>query len=131
MIEHPSKIWHLSHRHLGYGSLNLFSKKTMVDSLPKILESCSKYEACILGKKHMLPFNSHNSKSARAHLQLVHSNLVDPMQTTSIGVSTYFMTFIDDFSCRTWVYFLKSKSNAFDKFLEFEVQDKKESGHYV
>ena len=55
---------------------------------------------------------------ARYPLELVHTDLVGLMQVTSIGGNTYFMTFIDDFSRRTWVYFLKSKSEAFDKFLE-------------
>ena len=51
----------------------------------------------------------------------MHTDLVGPMQVTSIGGSTYFMTFIDDFNRRTWVYFLKSKSEAFSKFLEFKA----------
>ena len=94
----------------------------MVDSFPNIVESCDKCEACILGKKHRLPFNSGNSRRARYPLDLVHTNLVGSMQVTSIGGSTYFMTFIDDFSRRTWVYFLKNKSEAFDKFVEFKAQ---------
>ena len=53
------------------------------------------------------------------------------MQVTSIGGSTYFMTFIDDFSHRTWVYFLKNKYEAFDKFVEFKAQAEKECGHYI
>ena len=61
----------------------------------------------------------------------MHIDLVGPMQVTSIGVSTYFMTFIDDFSRRTWVYFLKNKSEAFNKFLKFKAQAEKECGHYV
>ena len=77
----------------------------MVDGFPNIVDSCDKCEACILGKQHRLPFNSGNSRRARAPLELVHFDLVGPMQTTSIGGSTYFMTFIDDFSGRTWVYF--------------------------
>ena len=67
------------------------------------------------------PFNYGNSRRGRAPLELVHSDLVGPMKTTSIGGSTYFMTFIDDFSHRTWVYFLKNKSKAFDKFVEFQA----------
>ena len=61
----------------------------------------------------------------------MHTDLVGPMQVTSIGGITYFMTFIDDFSHRTWVYFLKSKSEAFDKFLEFKAQAERECGHYI
>ena len=41
------------------------------------------------------------------------------------------MTFIDDFSRRTWVYFLKFKSDAFDKFVEFKALVEKECGHYI
>ena len=41
------------------------------------------------------------------------------------------MTFIDDFSRRTWVYFLKCKSNAFEKFIEFKGQAENECGHYI
>ena len=70
----------------------------MVEGFPSIIHSYDKCEACILGKQHRLPFNFENSRRARAPLELVHSDLVGPMQTTSIGGSTYFMTFIDDFS---------------------------------
>ena len=93
----------------------------MVEGLPLIGNSCDKSEACILGKQHRLPFNFGNSRRARYPLELVHIDLVGHIQVTSIGGSTYFMTFIDDFSRRTWVYFLKSKSEAFDKFLEFKA----------
>ena len=61
----------------------------------------------------------------------MHFDLVGAMQTTSIGGSTYFTTFIDDFSHRTWVYILKNKSKKFNKFFEFKSLTKKECGHYV
>ena len=61
----------------------------------------------------------------------MHIDLVGPMQVTSIGGNTYFMTFIDNFSHRTWVYFLKNKSEAFDKFVEFKAQAERECGHYI
>ena len=41
------------------------------------------------------------------------------------------MAFIDDFSHRIWAYFLKSKSDAFDNFVEFKAQAENEYGHYV
>ena len=103
----------------------------MVSGFLRIENLCDKCEACILGKQHRLPFNSKNSRRVRYPLELVHIDLVCPMQVTSIGGSTYFMTFIDDFSHRTWVYFLKSKFEAFDKFLEFKAQAERECGHYI
>ena len=41
------------------------------------------------------------------------------------------MPFIDDFSCRTLVFYLKKKFEAFDEFVEFKALTKKECGHYV
>ena len=131
VIEDSSRLWHLRYGHLGYAGLNLLSNKNMVSGLPRVGNSCDKCEACILGKQHRLPFNSGNSRRARYPLELVHTDLVGPMQVTSIGGSTYSMTFIDDFSRRTWLYFLKNKFEAFNKFLEFKAQAEKEYGHYV
>ena len=54
-------------------------------------------------------------------LQLIHSDVCDPMQTESIGGRSYFVTFIDDYSRCCAVYFLKHKSEVFEKFKEFEA----------
>jgi hypothetical protein len=43
----------------------------------------------------------------------------------------YFLTFIDDFSRHTWVYFLKLKSEVFDKFLAYKALVEKQSGHQI
>ena len=39
----------------------------------------------------------------------------------SLGKSLYYVSFIDDFSRRTWVYFLRQKSKVFSKFKEFKA----------
>ncbi len=54
-------------------------------------------------------------------LQLVHTNLCDPMSTSSLSRSKYFISFIDDFS-RTCIFFLKVK---FETLNVFKI-DKKE-----
>jgi hypothetical protein len=41
----------------------------------------------------------------------------------------YFLNFIDDFSIRALVYFLKLKSEFFDMFLTYKALEKKQSGH--
>jgi len=51
---------------------------------------------------------------------LVHSDVCGPMQTESIGGSKYFVTFIDDYSRCSKVYFMKQKSEVLCKFKEFE-----------
>ena len=51
-----------------------------------------------------------------------------PMQEPSLGGSIYFLTFIDDFSRKTWVYFLKYKFETFSKFKKFKGFVENQSG---
>jgi transposase InsO family protein len=53
------------------------------------------------------------------------------MQTSSIGGSTYFLTFIDDFSRNTWIYFLKHKYDVLGCFRQFKSLVEKQSGYYI
>jgi hypothetical protein len=39
----------------------------------------------------------------------------------SLGKSLYCVSFIDYFSRNTWIYFLRKKSEVFDKFKEFKA----------
>jgi hypothetical protein len=43
------------------------------------------------------------------------------MPSTSISGYVYSVSFIDDYSHKTWVYFLKSKDEVFSKFKEFKA----------
>src|SRR5438270_4058852 len=51
------------------------------------------------------------------------------MHTTSIGGNRYFLTFIDDYSRKTWIYFLKQKSKVFSCFKNFKAFVEKQSGY--
>jgi hypothetical protein len=39
----------------------------------------------------------------------------------SLGKYVYCVSFIDDFSRNTWIYFLRNKYEVFDKFKEFKA----------
>jgi transposase InsO family protein len=66
------------------------------------------------------PFPRNNNK-AKGVLDIVHSYVCGPMSTTSLSEYVYYVSFIDDFSCKTWIFFLKAKSEAFSKFKEFKA----------
>ena len=55
-------------------------------------------------------------KRVKQILEIVHSDLFGPMKVPSLGKSMYYVSFIDDFSRNTWIYFLKKKSEVFDRF---------------
>jgi transposase InsO family protein len=62
---------------------------------------------------------------------LVHSDICGPINPASNGNKRYFITFIDDYSRKTWVYFLQEKSEACVLFKRFKAQVEKESGNSI
>jgi hypothetical protein len=40
-------------------------------------------------------------------LELVHSDVFSPISMPSLGGSIYYVSFIDDFCRKTWIYFLR------------------------
>jgi hypothetical protein len=44
-----------------------------------------------------------------------------PVLVPSLGKSMYYVSFINDFSRNTWIYFLRKKSEVFDKFKELKA----------
>ena len=53
-------------------------------------------------------------------LELIHYDVCGPMPSISLIGYEYYVTFIDDYSRNTWIYFLKTKSEVFGKFKEFK-----------
>jgi transposase InsO family protein len=56
-------------------------------------------------------------------LDLIHSDLCGPMSIDTLSGYSYFITFIDDYSRKTWIYFLKTKESdeVLDRFKEFKA----------
>jgi hypothetical protein len=75
-----------------------------------------------LGKhaKASFPSSEHRSKEI---LDLVHLDVCAPMSIKSIFGSVYHVSFIDDFSCKTRIYFLNTKDEVFNRFHEFKVEN--------
>ena len=122
-----NKLWHEQYGHLSFCYLQqLFSKK-MVKGLPPINFSIGE---CSIGIVDMHPEeNLHRGKSSRllVFLQMVHIVLARPCAVTLVSQGHYIVTFIDDFSQYTWVYFLHHKNEVLDKFLAFKTHVEQKS----
>ncbi|KAK8937447.1 hypothetical protein KSP39_PZI012254 [Platanthera zijinensis] len=126
--EEGAWLWHHRMGHLGFTGLKLLSGSKMVEGLPMITPPQRVCEACTKGKQRRETFEGGKSRRATRPLELVHSDIAGPFETTSIGGSRYYITFTDDFSRKCWVYFLKEKAEALDKFQEFKAMAEKEVG---
>ena len=77
-------------------------------------------ENCVYGKQNRVSFPSRSNREKHI-LELVYSDVFGPMKVPSLGKSVYYVSFIDDFSRNTWIYFLKKKDEVFDRFKEFKA----------
>ena len=132
------QIWHARFCHMNLQYIKDAISKglvTGVDNIDKssLISSNSKLdcEACVQGKMHRTPFPKKSLSRATKILELIHSDLCGPMQVQSKGGSRYVLTFTDDFSRYTYVYFLKKKSEVLSKFMQFVALAENISGGVV
>lgn len=129
--ERESNLWHRRFGHLNYQGLRTLAYKNLVDGVPVIKVPEKLCEVCLVGKQYRASFPKQSSWRASKKLQLVHSDLCGPIRPVSNNDKRYFISFIDDFSRKTWVYFLSEKSEAFVTFKNFKAEVEKESGVYI
>ena len=77
----------------------------------------------------VLPVSKSNSRS-NVILELVHSNIWQA-PVPSIGGEKYFVSFIDDYSRRCWVYPIKRKADVFSVFKVLKARVEPESGNKI
>jgi len=103
----------------------------MVIHLPPISCRDGFCAGCVLDKHHRDSFDKRASWHASTPLQLIHNYLCSPLSSPSFSGCKYFLTFINDFSICTYVYFLKLKSKVFDKFFPYKALVEKQSRHQL
>ena len=70
-----------------------------------------------MGRQRRITFSLSQHKT-KDLLNLIHTDVCGPLPIASIGGTRYYVIFIDDFSRKVCVYFLKQKSEVFQKFKE-------------
>ena len=120
MDESSLKLWHYRFGHLGMENIMKLVNDKLVEGMDNATDLTSVIcEACIMGKQHRCPYPKGSAERATEPFQLIHSDVCGPMSTTSLGGSRYYVTFIDDYTRYTTVYFLKTKDEVLEKFKEF------------
>ncbi|KAM1393925.1 hypothetical protein ACFX2F_030029 [Malus domestica] len=120
LTDDPVQLWHCRYGHLSLGGLKMLQQKQMVSGLPQIKDSSRVCENCMVGKQPRDPFPKRSTWMASQNLQLIHADICGPIKPSSNSKKRYLLTFIDDFTRKTWVYFLVEKSEAFRFFKVFK-----------
>jgi hypothetical protein len=77
-------------------------------------------KGCAQGKNINHSFPNSDNRAKRV-LDIVHLDVCGLMSSTLIRGYVYYVSFIDDYSHKTWIYLLKAKNGVFGKFKEFKA----------
>lgn len=76
-------------------------------------------ESCQLGKHHRVSYPSQLNKVSLCLFQLVHLDVWGPCRVPNRQGFKYFVTFVDNYSCATWLYLLKEHPKVLYVFESF------------
>ena len=111
---------YLWHRIMGHcNEDDVMRLENVVDGMAIEKKDKFQCETCILGKQTNTR-NRNPDQRAKAVMELVHTDLVGPIEPPAREGFRYAISFVDDFSSATFVYFLKKKNyatRALSKFL--------------
>ncbi|KAL0394331.1 UNVERIFIED_CONTAM: Retrovirus-related Pol polyprotein from transposon TNT 1-94 [Sesamum latifolium] len=114
-----TQIWHARLGHISKDRIRRLvdSKSLQIDDLDH-LPTC---ESCLKGKMTKKPFVGQTA-IANDLLDLVHTDVCEPLSIPARGGFSYFITFTDDHSRYDYVYLMRYKSEAFGRFKEYRLE---------
>ncbi|KAK2445248.1 putative mitochondrial protein [Trifolium repens] len=130
--EDEVQLWHQKMGHLNLKGMKKVISLEAIRGIPKlrIVEGkvCGE---CQIGKQVRMSHPMLEHQTTSKVLELLHMDLMGPMQVESLGGKRYVLVVVDDFSRYTWVNFIREKSDAFDVFKELCIQIQREKGSNV
>ena len=119
-----TRLWHMWLSHMSEKGMIILVGKGLLKSL----KSCKLgfYENCVFEMHKRVKFDTakHISKGI---LEYINSDVWGSTPINSLGGARYFLTLIDDYSRKVWVYFPKQKGEVFDKFKQWKAMVKKQT----
>ena len=106
-------LWHMRLGHMSERGMAELHKRGLLKGIKTCKLDFCKY--CVLGKQSRVQFKTAKHKT-EGILDYVHTDLWGPTSVESRTGHRYFVSFIDDYSRKVWVYFLRHKSEMFAKF---------------
>ena len=83
----------------------------------------------LFGKQSRKNFKKSVLQRAKKPLEVVYSDVCGPLDSNSLGGNRYFLTFVDEFTRKIWIYLLKEKGEVFGRFVKFCAKVERQSGY--
>ena len=116
-----AQVWHRRLGHLSYKNLHYMTQNNSVAGTPKISLVATICKSCQKGRQARRSFPKKSFTRGKRILEIIHSDLCDPITLMSSGKVRCFMTLTDDFLRKSWFCFLKNKADVLSKFQEFKT----------
>ncbi|KAL2226309.1 UNVERIFIED_CONTAM: Retrovirus-related Pol polyprotein from transposon TNT 1-94 [Sesamum indicum] len=116
-----ANLWHNCLGHMSEKGMNVLKSKGRLPELKSV--EVGHCEHCVFGKQKRVSFLTTRRTPRKEKSELVHIDLWGPALVSSLGGSTYYMTFIDDST--------RKKSDAFDTFRRWRALVENETGLQV
>ena len=118
-LSNKAAIWHKRLGHFHIRGLQRMINSAAVKGLPPLHFPKHICGSCQLGKQAKTKMPKVTTHHASKILELIHSDVRGPFRVQSTGGAKFFVTFIDDFSKKIWIYFISHKSHVLAKFQQF------------
>ena len=96
-------LWHCRLGHIGIKRMKKLHTDGLLESLD--YESLGTCEPCLMGKMTKTPFSG-TMERATDLLEIIHTDVCDPMSVEARGGYRYFLTFTDDLSIYRYIYLI-------------------------
>ena len=122
------RLWHYRLGHMEDRGMKELKKYGLILDLDEgVSEVC---EPCQMEKQKRVQIVNSSTHNV-APLELVHMDVWGPSPILARNGARYFLTFIDDFSRKVWIYFLRKKLEVFSRFKVWKAEVEKEQGRSV
>ncbi|KAL2250907.1 UNVERIFIED_CONTAM: Retrovirus-related Pol polyprotein from transposon TNT 1-94 [Sesamum indicum] len=121
-------LWHKRFGHISQKGLEFLNKEGILSDNIDKLPFC---DDCVMGKQHRVHFPatpSPNLSMSSCILDYVHADVWGPSKEPTHGGNRYFLSIVDNFSRKVFVFLLKHKSEVFEKFEKWKTLVENQTG---
>ena len=130
-VKSENWLWHQRYGHINSRDSNMLSEKKMLQGLPKIKLPNEVCDMCCTGKQARKSYNAIVPFNATRKFEVIHSDVCGPFEVKSVGRNRYFVTFINEFTRKLWIYLLAKKDLVFGVFKKFRLLVQNETGEMI
>jgi hypothetical protein len=122
----PLEVWHRRFRHLGISDVKRLETLTTGMQIQRGTTMTRVCGPCMQGKQHRTPSRK-PMEPAKQRLELIHTDVGGQITPSSARGARYYVTFTDNYTRATGIYFMKTKGEALVKLKEWVTRIEREA----